>query len=71
MLKMKSIYWNVTEVVNGHTFEHRVLLEEKHMWGHENLPHALPQKMLASPANGTFQNIDREGNLKYYTWSME
>lgn len=68
---MKSIVWIVTEMVNGNTFEHRILYEKNNIWGHENLPHILPSKIMASAAGGSFQQIDKDGDLRQYTWRME
>jgi hypothetical protein len=67
---MKETAWNVIELVNGHQWEHRVLVDRE-LWGHENLPGSLLEKIFASPEKGMFDFIDKEGDLRHYTWSME
>lgn len=80
---MKTLIFNVIETVNDHEFEHRLLYDQQ-LYGYENLPrdmrcrnyhiqncNCFAPKLFASPESGTFQYIDKDGDLRHYTWSME
>jgi len=71
---MNIIYWTIIEIVNNNheqPFEHRVFYETNNLWGHENLPHNLPQNIMISSTSGSFQYIDKYRDLRQYTWRME
>lgn len=80
---MKILKFIVIETVNNHEFEH--LLEyDNQLYGHENLPrdgrchnYHIPgcicfiNKLFASPKEGTFQYVDKDGDLRHYIWRMK
>lgn len=68
---MKQIYWNIVEKVNDHVFEHRVLLDDGEIFGFENLPRSMLNKIMSSPNAGSLQTVDKSGDIVHYRWEME
>lgn len=80
---MKVLRFTVIETVNNHEFEHRLEYDQQ-LYGYENLSRdsrchdhhvsgciCFINKLFASPKAGEFQYVDKDGDLRHYTWRME